>query len=121
MVQNRSQSKVKASVVKKSANSSNARDYSNTEAQEIKPIIIDDIQTAPNLQKIDSQNEANTSIPTKYPPINHNYAQVVMRPPPRPPDPVRPKVNTEIGPNLDFEENSPHQEGIITEMYQSPR
>ena len=31
-----------------------------------------------------------------------------------------PKVNTGIGPNLDFEENSPHQEGIITEMYESP-
>ena len=39
---------------------------------------------------------------------------------PRPPDPLRAKVNVEIGPNLDFEENSPHQEGIITEMYESP-
>ena len=29
-------------------------------------------------------------------------------------------VNTEIGSNLDFEENSPHQEGIITEIYESP-
>ena len=45
-----------------------------------------------------------------------------MRPPPRPPHPLRPiqKVNVEIGPNLDFEENSLHQEGIITEMYESP-
>ena len=43
-----------------------------------------------------------------------------MRPTPRPPDPVRSKVNAEIGPNLDFEENSPHQEGIITEMFESP-
>ena len=25
-----------------------------------------------------------------------------------------------MGPNLDFEENSPHQEGIITETYESP-
>ena len=25
-----------------------------------------------------------------------------------------------MGPNLDFEENSPHQEGIITEVYESP-
>ena len=84
MVQTRSQSKVKAPMVKRSANSSNARDSSNTEVQEIKPIIIDDIQTAPNSQKIDSQNEANTRIPTKYPQINQNYAQLVMRPPPRP-------------------------------------
>ena len=29
-------------------------------------------------------------------------------------------MNAEIGTNLDFEENSPHQEGIITEMYESP-
>ena len=116
MVQTRSQSKVKAPMVKKSSNSS------TTEEQEIKPIIIDDIQTAPDSQKIDSQNEANTRIPTKYPQINQNYAQLVMRPPPRPPDPLipTPKVNAEMEPNLDFEENSPHQEGIITEMYRSP-
>ena len=25
-----------------------------------------------------------------------------------------------MGPSIDFEENSPHQEGIITEMYKSP-
>ena len=30
------------------------------------------------------------------------------------------KVNAGIEPNLDFEENSPHQEGIITETYKSP-
>ena len=76
MVQTRSQSKVKAPMVQKPSNSS------NTEEQEIKPIIIDDIQTAPNWQKIDGQNEANTRIPTKYPQINQNYVQPVMRPPP---------------------------------------
>ena len=43
MVQTRSQSKVKALMVKKSANSSNAGDSSNTEVQVIKPIIIDDM------------------------------------------------------------------------------
>ena len=116
MVQTRSQSRMKTPVVTKPPNSS------NTEEKEIKPIIIDNIQTAPNSQKIDSQNEANTRIPTKYPQINQNYAQPVMRPPPRPPDQLRPtpRVNAEIEPNLDFEENSPHQEGIITEMYESP-
>ena len=46
------------------------------------------------------------------------------RPSPKPPDSVddrrdsRPK--SAINPNLDFEENSPHQEGIISEMYVSP-
>ena len=64
--------------------------------------------------------QQTTRIPAKYPQINQNYAQPVMRPPPRPPDLVRPMINTEIRPNLDFEENSPHQEGIITETYESP-
>ena len=120
MVQTRSQSKVKAPMVKKSSNSSNTGDSSNTEVQEIKPIIIDNIHTAPDSQKIDKQNEANTRIPTKYPQINQNYTQLGMRPSPRPPHPLRPKVNAEIGPNLDIKENSPHQEGIITETYESP-
>ena len=49
----------------------------------------------------------------------------IMRPPPRPPDLVdnntrdfKPDLITD--PNIDFEENSPHQEGIISEMYESP-
>ena len=54
---------------------------SNKEEQEIKPIIIDDIQTAPNSPKIDKQNETDTNIPSKYPQINQNYTQPVMRPP----------------------------------------
>ena len=47
-----------------------------------------------------------------------------MRPPPRPPDlddnnrDLRPNVITD--PSIDFEENSPHQEGIISETYESP-
>ena len=48
-----------------------------------------------------------------------------FRPPPRPPDnlqPKSPKTNTatksEI--DIDFKENSPHQEGIISELYQRP-
>ena len=47
-----------------------------------------------------------------------------MRPPLRPPDlddnnrrDLRPNLITE--PNIDFEENSPHQEGIISETYES--
>ena len=43
---------------------------------------------------------------TKYS-QSQNYSQPVIRPPPRPPDPLRltPKVNEEMGPNLDFEES----------------
>ena len=48
--------------------------------------------------------------------------QPAIRLPQRPPDPSQSihKVKAEIEPNLNFEENSPHQEGIITEMYKSP-
>ena len=50
MVQTRSQSKgVKAPMVKRSSNSTNRKE------QEVKLIIIDDIQTAPNPTKIDNQ------------------------------------------------------------------
>ena len=117
MVQTRSQSKgVKAPMVKWSPNSTNRKE------QEIKPLIIDDIQTAPHSSKIDNQqNSTDVKMHTKYP-QSQNYSQLVIRPPPRPPDPLQPtpKVNAEMGPNLDFEENSPHEEGIITEMYESP-
>ena len=48
-----------------------------------------------------------------------------MRPPPRPPDlgdnnnrDLKPNLIT--NPNIDFEENSPYQEGIISETYESP-
>ena len=48
-----------------------------------------------------------------------------FRPPPRPPDnlgPHSPKTNTVNETNIDieFEENSSHQEGIISEIYQKP-
>ena len=48
----------------------------------------------------------------------------ITRPPPRPPDQIdnrrdsRPESTT--NPNIDFEENLPHQEGIISETYASP-
>ena len=116
MVQTRSQPKgVKAPVVKKTPNSTNKR------VQEIKPIIIDDEHDAPNTAKTNCPTNRDLKLPTKHPP-NQTYPQPVIRPPPRPPDPSEPikKVNTGIELNLDFEENSPHQEGIITETYKSP-
>ena len=58
------------------------------------------------------------------PAVNQStYSQPVMRLPPRPPDLVNRKnhrTDTGIDPNVNFEENSPHQEGIITETYVSP-
>ena len=116
MVQTRSQSKgMKAPVVKRSPKSTRKRE------QEIKPIIIDDIQTVPNPTKIDNQPDTTDShIHIKYW-QSQTYSQPTIRLPPRPPDLLRPtlKINTGIRPNLDFEENSPHQEGIITETYKS--
>ena len=66
-------------------------------------------------------SHTDAKLPTKHPP-NQTYPQPVIRPPPRPPDPSEPihKVRAGIEPNLDFEENSAHQEGIITETYESP-
>ena len=53
------------------------------------------------------------------------YINPIMRPPPRPPDlddnnrrDSRPNLITD--PNIEFEENSPHQEGTISETYESP-
>ena len=122
MVLTRSQSKgVKTPMVKASPNATNKR------VQEIKPIIIDDEQDTPNtvetpnIVKTNYQTNTNAKLPTKHPP-KQAYPQPVIRPPPRPPDPPGPiqKVCVRIEPNFDFEENSPHQEVIITEMYESP-
>ena len=49
----------------------------------------------------------------------------MYRPPPRPPDNLRPncpesKSDTRHEIDIEIEENSPHQEGIILEVYQRP-
>ena len=45
-----------------------------------------------------------------------------VRPPPKPPNAEDTITSPNLGqePNVDFEENSPHQEGIITETYVAP-
>ena len=53
------------------------------------------------------------------------YPDLIYRPPPRPPGNLRPhcpETELDTRPNIDieFEENSPHQEGIISEVYQRP-
>ena len=116
MVQTRSQSKgVKAPMVKTTPNSTSKR------VQDIKPIIIDDDQDTPNQTGTNCSTNIDAKLPIKHLP-SQIYPQPAIRPPPRPPDPSEPihKVKAGIEPNLDFEENSPHQEGIITETYKSP-
>ena len=51
------------------------------------------------------------------------HPNVSVRPPPKPPNAVKEAMSSpNLGqdPNVDFEENSPHQEGIITETYVAP-
>ena len=54
-----------------------------------------------------------------------SYLEPCLKPPSRPPDLKENRRNLmdlDMGNdiNIDFEENSPHQEGIITETYQRP-
>ena len=93
--------------------------------KDIKPTIIedDDDQDIKNLNKDNVVINKDVTSCTKLPKApDQVYSQPITRPPPRPPDPSEsnPKVTTQIETNLDFEENSPHQEGIITETYESP-
>ena len=53
------------------------------------------------------------------------YSDPIYRPPPRPPDNLRPnhpesRSDTKPKIDIEFEENSPHQEVIISEVYQRP-
>ena len=120
MVQTRSQAKdVKASTTKDLACSMQKK------AKDIKPIIIDDgeEQDIPNLDKygiVMNKKVTSHKTPPRIP--NQVYSQPIIRLPPRPPDSSEsnPKVRAQIEANLDFHENSPHQEGIIIKMYESP-
>ena len=59
---------------------------------------------------------------TIMPPLS-THPSVSVRLPPKPPNAVENATsspNLEQDPNVDFEGNSPHQEGIITEMYVAP-
>ena len=90
-----------------------------------KPIIIedDDDQDISNQKgdKVSTSRDVTSHIkPLNVP--NQVYSQPIVRLPPRPPDPLEsnPNITAEIETNLDFEENSHHQEGIISETYESP-
>ena len=93
--------------------------------KDIKPIIIEDNddQDILNLNKdnvVTNKDFTSHMKPPKTP--DQVYSQPIARLPPRPPDLLgsNPKVTAHIETNPEFEENSPHQEGIITEMYESP-
>ena len=54
------------------------------------------------------------------------YCNLYVRPPPRPPDVTnlidsqKDLLDTDLDRNVDIEENSPFQEGIISETYERP-
>ena len=119
MVQTRSQAKgVKSPAKVKSTSSTHKK------VQDIKPIIIevDDDQDISNHKEDKLSTSSDVTSLIKPPNVpNQVYSQPIVRLPHRPPDPLgsNPKVTAEIETNLDFEENSPHQEGIIIETYES--
>ena len=119
MVQTRSQAKsrgAKAPTVQGTTTIS-----SNGRRKETKPIVINDntpiVINLDNKLDIDTQSQ-NTHVTRPGARQTTAYTNPFTRPPPRPPDLVNSRnhrTDTGIDPNLDFEENSPHQEGIITE------
>ena len=120
MVQTRSQAKgVKAPTTRELAHSMQKK------VKDIIPTIIegDDYQDISNLNKdnvVTNKEVPSCITPPRAP--NQIYSQQITRLSPSPPDlsESNPKVTEQIETNLDFEENSPHQEGIITETDESP-
>ena len=120
MVQTRSQAKAKANVptvqstkpVMQKATPKIARIPIKTEKEK-------DSKTLPS--GVDHQPPKGIVIP-----LGALIPSIAMQPnvilPPKPPnvDNATPSPNLGLEPNVDFEENSPHQEGIITEMYVAP-
>ena len=106
-----------------------------TRRREAKPIIINDTPTVIDLDtkpELDTQSQDTAVTQTQFPydPTRPgirqtpSYIHPITRPPPRPPDVVDNRRDSRpvsvTNPNLHFEENSPHQEGIISETYVSP-
>ena len=129
-VQTRSQ--IKSKDVKAPAVQGTTKPSDKTKRKETKPTVIDDTPIIIDLDTkldIDTQlQDAAVTQPQPYDPTRPGvrqtlaYSHPITRPLPRPPDLAdRRNSKTHIGtdPNLDFEENSPYQEGIITEMYVS--
>ena len=78
-----------------------------------------DSKTLPS--RVDQQPPRGIVLPlgALLPPI---VTLLIVRLPPNPPNVDNATTSPNLGPepNIDFEENSPHQEGIITETYVAP-
>ena len=129
MVQTRSQSKRKN--VKVHDVHSSTKSTGETR-KEIKAVIIDDTPTIIDLDTksgLDTQSQGDnvTKTPNNLVKLGTKgtmYPNPIARPPPKPPELTDKATcigqNAYANPNVDFEENSSHQEGIISEMYISP-
>ena len=100
--------------------------------KELQPIVIDDRPTIIDLDtKMGINTQMQNATVTKTPnnsirPGNRGvlYPDPITRSLPRPPELIdkraEPKQSIGPTPNIDFEENSPYQEGIISKMYINP-
>ena len=128
MVQTRSQTKSKGVTTRDMVRPSNKKGI----RKEVKPVVIDNTPIVIDLDaKLDLKSYTQNAVVTQqYDPTRpevrkaSSYSYPTTRPPPKPPDKVNNDTTSEMDigtdPNLDFEETSPHQEGITTEMYESP-
>ena len=103
-----------------------------TRRKEVTLIIINSDDETPPVIDLDTKPEFDTVAQKQLPNESTRpgirqlsaYTHPNTRPPPRPPDLTDnrrdPRPNSVPDSNLDFEENSPHQEGIIAETYVSP-
>ena len=127
LVQTRSQRKAKNATT---SNTHNSVSPIGKPRKEMKPIIIDDDE--PTIIDLDTKTGIDTKArdatvtKTLDKPIRQSnrgilYPEPIARPLPNPPKLIDKSVGSKQGvnstPNVDFEENSAHQEGIILEMY----
>ena len=129
MVQTRSQSKTKNAKLPDVCSSTIS---SGKTRKEIKPIVIDDTPTiidSDTKTGLDTQSQDATVTKTPNNLIRPGtrgapYLDPIARLPPKPPElrdkRTDPRQDIGTNPNLDFEENSAYQEGIISETYVSP-
>ena len=123
MVQTRSQAKAKAA---------NAPAVQNTSGRPVIQNTIPKADKIPIKREKDSKPPQSTVVSQQFPqglviPLGNLIpisTQPSVRLPPKPPNTVdtgaTSSPNLGQDPNVDFEENSPHQEGIITETYITP-
>ena len=131
MVQTRSQIKSKGARTNAIRNTVKSSDKMGTR-REAKPVVVNSTPIMIDLDtKLDLDTQMQNAVVTQqYDPTRPGVRQTPAYSHPTSRPPLRPQIQLMIGrtsrtdvgtdPNLDFEENSPHQEGIITEPYESP-